>query len=681
MVIATLRSLLVSWGLPGTAQSYLGITVLALLGVILIEPNPWFQRSVRRMLFTGTLLALLKWVATLATLLSLLLLPYPRLRALILGTLAICGGLTLVREWWWRISSGDRSYSSYVGGFFVTVQTVSVLLLAASILAALIEAVIAPARVLESDIQLIDAVRGWIEVLATILALVTLYYVGFAALRRILGVTGFSWADPPNWRTLFPHLKYTLALRWGWPPVQESELADVIRIAYIRQIVGSTAIDDVVAAAQIKPVATPELGFTCAVLGDPGEGDRSQLGANVTLPVLMQAVDLVDADSPTPGFLIICSDIVYPAGELMDYERTVYRPDRVPPGAVPPLIYGLPGNHDWYNNLKGMLLNFGYPAATTSDDYLNATRWKRGMRTGPWARYGFPWGWVRWLEVGGLRSFYNLHGLGGDPARSATQQRLPFMEFDFGPVPLCILAVDTGCVGSVDAVQQVWLRDRLQAARAKHKLIVVLLSEPLYVNGEFAEGAHLRDIYTLLRAYEVDVIIGGDTHTYQHYMVQTTQPSGHVHSAHHFVNGGAGAYLSPPIDLRWQAALPLRPSELVWVYQDADAGIDDRVELLEYYPTADQLRQKFAIANTTGLRRRLRRLEANLLGRGLTNVLDHDRPPLFQSFLSLTMLSTPVGWTLRITPWFTSGPNSALQAQPPINIAARDVHVHPESKP
>ena len=62
--------------------------------------------------------------------------------------------------------------------------------------------------------------------------------------------------------------------------------------------------------------------------------------------------DFVEALLGLADFAIISSDVVYPAGELMDYERAVYRPYN---GMNIP-IYAIPGNHDWYDDLQGFLM-------------------------------------------------------------------------------------------------------------------------------------------------------------------------------------------------------------------------------------------------------------------------------------------------------------------------------------
>ncbi|HYF64656.1 MAG TPA: metallophosphoesterase, partial [Herpetosiphonaceae bacterium] len=671
MLVASLATTLRDWGLPANARAYFLLTGAMVVILIILETWDMFHRSMEKIQLTGFVLALVKVIAIGSTMLTLALLPFERLRWVMAVDLTLMGLLTVYRELRRRIRAGDHSPSSYSGGFAVVLQFLSFVLLAASGLAVLIELVIAPARLLESTMIVNEAIQSWVEVLATLLTLLLLYYVVFYITRRILNTGSFSWIDPPNWRTLLPHLKYTRKARWGLPPWRESKLADVVRETYIRHIAGSEDVAAIAEAARIQPVLRPERGFTFAVIGDPGEGDHSQIAPAIGQEEIQDAMDMADAPPANPGFIVISSDVVYPAGELMDYERTVYRPYRVVEGGPSPLIYGLPGNHDWYNNLKGLFLNFGYAAAHVESDDAQIRDWAQAMRTGPWARYGLPHGQLRWNEVAALRERYGLNRLGGDLSRPDTHQRLPFFELDFGAVPFVFLGVDVGCIGSIDSLQLAWLEDRLQAAYAAEKIIAVVLSEPLYVNGAFAEGEGMRPLYELLRRYEVHVVMGGDTHSYQHYEVRYIARNGQPHVAHHFVNGGGGAYLSVPVDLRWHTPTGMTPLESRFVYRDDEHDIVDRVILKSIFPTARDLRAKFTgQSEGWAIKRKLIGLEPRLLERGYTNALDHDRSPLLQSFVTLSMARTSAGWRLRVVPWFTKGPQDALQPQPPIDILA-----------
>ncbi len=77
------------------------------------------------------------------------------------------------------------------------------------------------------------------------------------------------------------------------------------------------------------------------VLGDPGEGDDSQY--HVLRPLY--------ATAGGTAFTYIVSDVIYPAGDVNEYEDKFYWPYRRLPGP----IYAIPGNHDWYDGLDGFM--------------------------------------------------------------------------------------------------------------------------------------------------------------------------------------------------------------------------------------------------------------------------------------------------------------------------------------
>ena len=58
-------------------------------------------------------------------------------------------------------------------------------------------------------------------------------------------------------------------------------------------------------------------------------------------------------------FLVIASDVIYPAGAMADYEKNFYLPFK---GFTKP-IYAIPGNHDWFDALEGFNANFLEPEA------------------------------------------------------------------------------------------------------------------------------------------------------------------------------------------------------------------------------------------------------------------------------------------------------------------------------
>src|SRR5262249_59034611 len=72
--------------------------------------------------------------------------------------------------------------------------------------------------------------------------------------------------------------------------------------------------------------------FSFLVIGDPGEGDHSQY-------VLIERY-LELGRSSDVKFLVISSDVIYPAGSMADYEFNFYFPFK---GIAKP-VYAIPGN-------------------------------------------------------------------------------------------------------------------------------------------------------------------------------------------------------------------------------------------------------------------------------------------------------------------------------------------------
>ena len=81
--------------------------------------------------------------------------------------------------------------------------------------------------------------------------------------------------------------------------------------------------------------------FSFLVIGDPGEGDASQYSLISRYLTLGLRDDV--------KFLIVSSDVIYPAGSMQDYEANFYLPFQ---GFAKP-IYAIAGNHDWFDALEG----------------------------------------------------------------------------------------------------------------------------------------------------------------------------------------------------------------------------------------------------------------------------------------------------------------------------------------
>ena len=103
---------------------------------------------------------------------------------------------------------------------------------------------------------------------------------------------------------------------------------------------------------RVTPGGVEDGDFSFIVIGDPGEGDASQYALVERLIDIGRRADI--------KFLVVASDVVYPAGAMADYEYNFYMPFK---GFTKP-IYALPGNHDWFDALEGFNANFLEPKAT-----------------------------------------------------------------------------------------------------------------------------------------------------------------------------------------------------------------------------------------------------------------------------------------------------------------------------
>jgi uncharacterized membrane protein HdeD (DUF308 family) len=274
----------------------------------------------------------------------------------------------------------------------------------------------------------------------------------------------------------------------------------------------------------IHPEGVGDRGdFSFIVIGDPGEGDGSQLCLHDRLVLLGQ--------KPEMKFLVISSDVIYPAGAMKDYEPNFYLPFK---GFTKP-IYAMPGNHDWYDALEGFNANF-----------LEANAARVAMRARVEADLRLTTTTDQRIEAlinegARLRREYNLQ---------TGKQRAPF--FDIQTDQFALLVVDTGVARRVDPLQRKWLEGALERARGKFKLAV--LGHPLYAGGRYQgeEDKPFAELHQLLRDHEVEIAMAGDTH-YLEYYREHYEREGKPRNMEHFVNGGGGAYLSIGTPLDWPA--------------------------------------------------------------------------------------------------------------------------------
>jgi len=124
----------------------------------------------------------------------------------------------------------------------------------------------------------------------------------------------------------------------------------------------------------------------------------------------------------------------------------------------------------------------------------------------------------------------------------------------------------------------------------------------------------------LLNEHRVDVVMAGDTHTFEFYR-EPRPAEGQRGETLHFVNGGGGAYLSIGTALAWPTKLPV-----------PDCAI---------YPTRDQLIAK--LDRETPLWKRpiwwwVKRLGAwPSSPESLAAAFDFNRAPFFQSFVEVSV--------------------------------------------
>jgi Calcineurin-like phosphoesterase len=283
--------------------------------------------------------------------------------------------------------------------------------------------------------------------------------------------------------------------------------------------------------------------FSFLVLGDTGEGDHSQYAL---VPSLLSRAD-------DTAFLLICSDVLYPIGDVNDYGTKFYRPYSGYPGP----IYALPGNHDWYDGLFAFMYHIcgrrsmpdlpktnrsGLRAAAASRDAragapsdVVSRQWNRSLRrfvrTHLWRRAARP-------EERLLSAMAAERALPSQ--RQPAPQRGPYFVLD--TAELRLVCIDTGIVGNIDTEQGKWLL-RVSADRRPK---ILLTGKPLLVDGEvhgcpiLGEPSGYRSVLDVVHdeSFRYIASIGGDTHNYQRYPVHLGS-----RTVQHVVSGGAGAFM------------------------------------------------------------------------------------------------------------------------------------------
>ncbi len=261
--------------------------------------------------------------------------------------------------------------------------------------------------------------------------------------------------------------------------------------------------------------------FAFVVIGDPGEGDATQLSLKSQLLEVTRRPDV--------RFVVISSDVIYPTGAMKDYEARFWLPFM---GVTKP-VYAIPGNHDWYDALEGFSATFLEPEAARramqarveADNHLTST------------------------------SDRHIDSLIAEASRLQREYRVPVQHqqlpyFQIQTAEFALFAVDTGVARRIDARQRQWLEDSL--GQAEGKLKMVILGHPFFAGGrDQTQGdPEFQELRQLLRKYEVQIVMAGDTHDLEFYRESFDNPD-QGQPTLHFVNGGGGAYLSFGTTLDW----------------------------------------------------------------------------------------------------------------------------------
>jgi hypothetical protein len=250
--------------------------------------------------------------------------------------------------------------------------------------------------------------------------------------------------------------------------------------------------------------ATSEKPIRVIILGDPGDGDKSQHGL---LPLIR---------SLAPDFMILNGDVAYPAGRLQDYIEGFFEPYN--DLGIP--IWAVPGNHEYYSPHQGR-------------EFVDVFC-RREMHD-VWDRYG-----LRFRPQPG--TYWEI----SDPTCANVS----------------IIGIDTGHSGNLDSQQDSdeeqigWLKQRLTAADETSTKVILLFHIPALVNGQIDRKAKLSRLHEQIGSHKcVRAVICGHEHNYQEYENEVFHSAlkkiGDVSidkadAPRYYVSGGGGAYLSVP---------------------------------------------------------------------------------------------------------------------------------------
>jgi Calcineurin-like phosphoesterase len=293
----------------------------------------------------------------------------------------------------------------------------------------------------------------------------------------------------------------------------------------------------------------PTNTFRFLILGDTGEGDRSQYGL---LPLIR---------SLEPDFMIINGDVAYPAGRHEDFINGFFEPYhnlRIP-------IWAVPGNHEYYSPSDGQ-------------EFFEI------FCTEKWGQLWADNGLVLRPQPG---TYWELREPSGQP-------------------PLALIGLDSGKAGNLDGDdsgsaddrQYNWLETRLRAAERDGFKVMVLFHIPALVDGKNTSKVGLSRLHQILASSpNVKAVVCGHVHNYQRYEPKVFGDYLHqVHQAvphsdiHYIVNGGGGAALgSPKFEGRYKAETYPTP-------KDWEGRVSRAKKIVSWSPLAKNSLGKLAVA-------------------------------------------------------------------------------------
>jgi hypothetical protein len=293
---------------------------------------------------------------------------------------------------------------------------------------------------------------------------------------------------------------------------------------------------------ELEPGREPPATIRFAVLGDPGEGDRSQYA--VVRPFLA-----LHRRRPRYSFAFIVSDVIYPAGESADYHEKFYGPYN----GFPAPIYAVPGNHDWDDgSLTGFMTHFAAAAdGRRPNDALEPVHralsllgWRRRIWRGATPASSAQREVAHALAARDIRA-RRVAGREDVALRYPPAQPGSYFRVKVGR--LWLIAIDSGMTGKLDEPQAEWL---LAASREPGPKIL-LTGKPLAWDGRLRGADIAWQVHSDTRERSVREIvedarhgyvaaIGGDIHNYQRY----TRPLEDGRTLQYLVAGGSGAFLA-----------------------------------------------------------------------------------------------------------------------------------------